>query len=57
MFIPKQYAIKLRGGPMEHNPFVALNDNTEITYSDIKRTKQGQEYITLYFETPAGGDC
>lgn len=36
---------------MEHNPFISLSDETEITYSDIKFCEKG-EYITLYFETP-----
>lgn len=36
---------------MEHNPFITLNDQTEMTYSDIKRNEYG-EYVTLYFETP-----
>ena len=36
---------------MEHNPYITLNDETEITYSDIKR-KDGKEYITISFETP-----
>lgn len=37
---------------MEHNPYITLNDETEITYSDLKRNKAGEEYITIYFETP-----
>ncbi len=36
---------------MEHNPFISLNDETEITYSDLKNNN-GAEYITIYFETP-----
>lgn len=36
---------------MEHNLFITLNDNTEITYSDIKN-KDNNKYITIYFETP-----
>ena len=36
---------------MEHNPLVELNDDTTITFSDIKDDGNG-EYITIYFETP-----
>jgi len=36
---------------MEHHPLMTLNDNTEITYSDLKKDS-GSEYITIYFETP-----
>lgn len=36
---------------MEHNPYITLNDDTEITYSDIKNDK-GYDYVTIYFETP-----
>lgn len=36
---------------MEHNPFISLNDETEITYSDLKKNNE-KEYITIYFETP-----
>lgn len=36
----------------EEPPFLTLNDHTEITYSDIKRNKHGQEYVTIHFETP-----
>ena len=38
---------------MEHNPYITLNDQTEITYSDLKHTDTGEEYITVYFETPS----
>lgn len=34
---------------MEHNPYIILEDGTEITYSDIKK-KDGDQYITIYFE-------
>ena len=55
MVIPKQF----KTGPgrfiMEHNPFIGLNDGTEITYSDLKFNEHGQEYVTIYFETPAPG--
>ena len=37
---------------MEHNPFISLSDETEITYSDLKN-RDGKEYITIYFETPS----
>lgn len=37
---------------MEHNPYITLNDETEITYSDIKIDNKGREYVTVYFETP-----
>ncbi len=37
---------------MEHHPYITLNDDTEITYSDIKTDERGNEYITVYFETP-----
>ena len=37
---------------MDHHPYITLNDNTEITYSDIKTNTDGKEYITVYFETP-----
>lgn len=37
---------------MEHNPYISLTDNPEITYSDLKTKENGQEYITIYFETP-----
>lgn len=37
---------------MNHNPFITLNDETEITYSDIKVNNKGEEYVSLYFETP-----
>ena len=38
---------------MERNPFMSLNDDTVITHSDIKYRENGEEYITLYFETPS----
>lgn len=53
MIIPKQCKGKLGRFAMEHNPFITLNDNTVITYSDLKRNNQNQEYVTLYFETPS----
>lgn len=37
---------------MEHHPYISLNDETEITYSDIKSNAQGEKYVTIYFETP-----
>ena len=37
---------------MEHDPYISLTDDTEITYSDLKTKENGQEYITIYFETP-----
>lgn len=37
---------------MEHNPYITLNDDTEITYSDIKKNERNEEYVTIYFETP-----
>ena len=37
---------------MEHHPYITLSDDTEITYSDIKTDERGNEYITIYFETP-----
>lgn len=36
---------------MEHNPFLSLDGETEITYSDLKTKENGDEYITIYFET------
>lgn len=36
---------------MEHNPYITLDDDTEITYSDLK-DKGNKPYITIYFETP-----
>lgn len=56
MIIPKEYKIGKERFIMEHNSLVSLNDCTEITYSDLKLDKDGKEYITIYFETPAGGD-
>ena len=37
---------------MEHNPYISLEDDTEITYSDLQVKPNGEEYITIYFETP-----
>ena len=37
---------------MEHNPFISFEDGLEITYSDLKKTDSGEEYITIYFEEP-----
>lgn len=37
---------------MEHNPYITMNDGTEITRSDIKYESDGREFITIYFETP-----
>jgi len=37
---------------MEHNPFITMSDETEITRSDLKLDNTGKEYITIYFETP-----
>lgn len=37
---------------MEHNPFISFEDGLEITYSDLKKTSAGEEYITIYFEEP-----
>lgn len=56
MVLPNKNIINQGRYIMEHNPFITLNDNTEITYSDLKINKNGEEYITLYFETPAGGN-
>lgn len=56
MVIPKQYRTSSGRLSMEHNPFITLNDDTEMTHSDLKKNEYGQEYITIYFETPAGGD-
>lgn len=39
---------------MEHYPFIALNDDTAITFSDVKDNGNG-EYVTIYFETPVEG--
>ena len=40
---------------MEHYPFMSLADDTEITYSDLKTKESGDEYVTIYFETPYPG--
>ena len=37
---------------MEHHPFLSFDDGLEITFSDLKRKKNGSEYITIYFEQP-----
>ena len=37
---------------MEHHPYITLSDDTKITYSDIKTDERGNEYVTVYFETP-----
>ena len=36
---------------MEHNPYITLNADTEIIYSDIKNDK-GYDYVTIHSETP-----
>ena len=41
-----------RGVPMEHNPFASFDDGLEITYSDLKRRKDGSSYVSIYFEAP-----
>lgn len=37
---------------MEHHPFLSFNNGLEITYSDIKKKKNGTPYVTIYFEEP-----
>lgn len=37
---------------MEHHPYMTLEDETEITISDLKTDNNGEDYITVYFETP-----
>jgi hypothetical protein len=37
---------------MEHNPLLSFENGLEVTYSDLKRHKNGKEYITIYFERP-----
>ena len=37
---------------MEHNPLISKDNGLEITYSDLKKKKNGEEYITMYFEQP-----
>lgn len=37
---------------MEHNPFLTLNDKSEITYSDIKFDENNNKYVTVYYESP-----
>ena len=39
---------------MEHYPFIDLNDDTAITFSDVKNDGS-KEYVTIYFETPVEG--
>ena len=54
MFLQSNFKKKILGEHnMEHHPYITLNDMTEITYSDIKKDKQGKEYVTIYFETPS----
>lgn len=38
---------------MEHNPYMTLSDETVITYSDLKKKPTGEEFVTVYFETPS----
>ena len=47
----------MRGVYLEHHPFLTLNDETEITYSDIKKDIFDNEYIDIYFETPSELFC
>lgn len=37
---------------MEHYPLISFPNGLEITYSDIKKRKNGNEYVTIYFEQP-----
>ena len=38
---------------MEHNPLMQFEDDTTMTYSDLKFDKnKDNSYITIYFETP-----
>lgn len=37
---------------MEHHPFLEFENGLTITYSDIKKKKNGSEYVTIYFEEP-----
>lgn len=37
---------------MEHNPLLSFQDGLEITYSDLKKNRFGDPYVTLYFERP-----
>jgi len=37
---------------MEHHPFLEFENGVTITYSDIKKKKNGSEYVTIYFEEP-----
>lgn len=38
---------------MEHNPLMELSDETAITFSDLKTKANGEQFITIYFETPS----
>ena len=40
------------GIDMEHYPFLSFPNGLEITYSDVKKRKNGTEYVTIYFEQP-----
>ena len=37
---------------MEHHPFLEFENGLMITYSDIRKKKNGSEYVTIYFEEP-----
>ena len=37
---------------MERNPLIDFNNGLAITYSDLKRKKNGETYVTIYFEQP-----
>lgn len=41
---------------MDHKPFISFNDGTEMTYSDLKFKNNGEEYITIHFESPGEDD-
>ena len=37
---------------MEHNPMLDYENGLCVTYSDLKKTEDGQPFITIYFEKP-----
>ena len=38
---------------MEHNPLIQFEDDTTMTYSDLKYDENRENpYVTIYFETP-----
>ena len=37
---------------MEHNPLMSFDDGLEITFSDVKHSKENKDYVVLYFEKP-----